>query len=223
MTPLPSRYPCLMEECHPCLWLDALGPVGSHPPQGMCPGVPAVLTIPSPTESLPCMGSIALSQGASAAGPQSRLCPCPAAGGELSLPSRAPPELTLSHKGIPGDRGRIVPHQKCWELGTGSYPPLPRRVSSQTFPLQPLPAPPFHGCTLPFPAPPCSITSYCSLQAPSILLAGESRACPCLSFPCCAVRTGRMPGGCHDLSRPRPRGRVSVLQVGSGFVRKQCP
>lgn len=79
--------------------------------------------------------------------------------------------------------GRELSHTKgAGNLALGSSPPLPRSFQSDR-PAAAAASTPSHSCILPFPALPCSITSYCSLQTPSILLAGESRAYPVPQFP----------------------------------------
>lgn len=83
-------------------------------------------------------------------------------------------------------------------------PPCPG-VSSQTDLLQPLPAPPPTAASclsLRFPAA-SRVIAACRPHPSSWQVSHEPT--PCLSFPCCAVRTGRMPGGCHELHGPSPR------------------
>lgn len=92
MTALPSQCPPLMEGCHPCPWLDALGTQWGAPRGASCAD-----HLPSPTESLTCTGTIALPQGASAAGPQTGSAHVPLLVENCPHPLGLPPELALSY------------------------------------------------------------------------------------------------------------------------------
>lgn len=96
-------------------------------------------------------------------------------------------------------RGELSHIKSAENLALGSSPPIPRRVSRPTAAPGSSPFPRQH------PACPCSITSSRSLQAPSILVAGESRACPVPQFPLLCSEDRQMQGEWHEVSGPRPR------------------